>query len=194
MKISRLRLLKSLYFSARDVARAFALSEGAARLTCHRYAKEGLFIRLIRDVYVLSENWSHAKAMDFYILANRIQVPSYISFTTALAFYEITTQVQQNYIESVSQVRTKNVKVMKTEFQYMKIQRGLYWGYVKKNDCFIALPEKAMLDALYLMCLGRYRLDLGSIDLSKLDQRKLNRLLKRYPVNYQSRMRVLWKR
>ncbi len=43
-------------------------------------------------------------------------------------------------------------------------------------------PEKALLDALYLMSYGRYALDMSAIDPKKVDENELMRLSKEFPV------------
>jgi hypothetical protein len=42
-------------------------------------------LRLKRDFYVLAGDWEHYGARRLFQIANRLQVPSYLSLTTALA-------------------------------------------------------------------------------------------------------------
>ena len=48
---------------------------------------------------------------------------------------------------------------------------------------------KALLDALYLMSLGRYRLDLSAVDFGRLNRDKLARLLALFPPNTEKLLR-----
>ncbi len=43
------------------------------------------------------------------------------------------------------------VNIKGSIFNYSRIRPNLYFGFVKKDGFFIAGPEKAFLDALYLM-------------------------------------------
>jgi hypothetical protein len=56
------------------------------------------------------------------------------------------------------------------------------YGKNLKKGVFIATPEKALLDAIYLMSYGRYALDLSAIDPKKFDGDELMRLSKEFPV------------
>jgi hypothetical protein len=182
MKHLQLRTLNKLYFGYADIARALGVSPASAKVTAHRYTKSGFLIRVKRNIYVLSERWRSIDREEQFIIANIVQVPSYISLMTALDYYEITTQMQRGFIESVATKRTVVKEIKKTVFNYAKIRADLYYGFLKSRGFFIAQPEKAFLDAAYLMSLGRYDLDLSSIDFTKLDWGKLNRMARSFPL------------
>ena len=110
-----------------------------------------------------------------------MQVPSYISLMSALAYYEVTTQAQQSYQESIGQKRSIVYNVRQAVFSYVKMQRPYYNGFVKTDGFFIATKEKAFLDAAYLYSFGKYRFDADSLDLKKLDFNKLKKMIKNYP-------------
>ena len=181
MKTLRLKNLQKLYFNLNDFSRALNISLPSAKVMASRYVKAGLLIRLKRDLYILSERWPYTTLEEKFQFAGLIQTPSYVSLMTALSYYEISTQIQQNFIESIAQKRTKQVVIKETVFNYSKIKPQLYFGFIKKETFFIAEPEKALLDALYLMSLNRYTLDISSIDFSKLDRDKIESFLKQFP-------------
>ena len=68
-----------------------------------------------------------------------------------------------------------------TVFNYTKIAKNLFFGFVRKNGFFIAEPEKAFLDILYLVSLKRYSVDLSSVEFSKLNFAKLKQMVKKFP-------------
>ena len=117
-----------------------------------------------------------------FLLANLGQVPSYISLTTALEYHEVTTQVLRNFVESVGTKRTKEINVNGSVFRYTKIASGLYFGLKKEKGFFITTPEKALLDAFYLMSYGRYSLDISALDTTKLDTEEIKRLSIKFPL------------
>ena len=123
-------------------------------------------------------------------LANLGQVPSYISLMTALDYYQITTQMQRDFLESISVKRSKEINMDGSVFRYVKIAGNLYHTFKKEKDLFIASPEKALLDAFYLMSYGRYSLDLSSLDNTRVDRREIRRLSRGFP----SRTKNLLKR
>jgi predicted transcriptional regulator of viral defense system len=123
--------------------------------------------------------------MDLFQIANYLQVPSYVSLMTALSHYGLTTQVQRGFVESVSMKRTKAFVRGGTAFRYLKVSAALYGGFVKDKGIFIASPEKALIDSIYLAAMGRYTLDVASLDLSKLDRKKLIQLAANHPSKTQ---------
>lgn len=181
MKYFELNKIDKLYFRHEDIARALDITPESAKVSANRYVKQGLLVRVKRNIYVLKEKWKVLDREETFILANLGQVPSYISLMTALDHYEITTQMQRDFIESVAVKRTKAIEVEDRTFNYTKISTHLYFGFERAKDCFIATPEKAFLDALYLMSLGRYNFDVASIDLSKFDHDGIKRSIKKYP-------------
>jgi len=100
----------------------------------------------------------------------------------ALSYYEITTQVQRGVIESVCVKRTLKKTIENIEFNYFyKINRNLYFDFLKKDDSFIASKEKAFVDVVYLYSFGKYSFDFDSIDISKLDMKKIKKIINNFP-------------
>ncbi len=182
MKLIEIQKIDKLYFGYEEIARVLGISEASSRVTASRYAKKGLLLRIKKNMYVLRERWIAAEKDEKFLLANLAQTPSYISLATALDFYEVTTQMQRNFFESVALKRTKKIDINSNSFRYSKITSRLYGGFKKEKGFFIATPEKALLDALYLMSYGRYALDMSAIDPKKVDENELMRLSKEFPV------------
>jgi len=181
MRSFELHKIKKVYFGYEEISRVLEISLESARLSAHRYTKQGFLIRIKRNIYILRERWNQMDIMDKYQIANLIQVPSYISLMTAMEYYQLTTQFQQDFFESIAVKRTKEIEIEKNIFNFTKIAAQHYFGFVKEQDFFIAIPEKAFLDAIYLMSLGRYNFDLESIDFSKLDIEELLRMAANFP-------------
>jgi len=182
MRYFQLRDIKKLYFGYEDIARTLGISHNSAKITAHRYVKQGMTIRVKRNIYILKERWENFDREQKFLIANIFQVPSYISLMTALDYYEITTQMQRDFIESIVLKRTAKKEIEETVLNYTKISPDIYGGFLKKQGFFIAEPEKAFLDAVYLMSFGRYNLDIPSIDFSKLDVKKIERMAKSFPL------------
>ncbi|MBC8433051.1 MAG: hypothetical protein H8D96_14155 [Desulfobacterales bacterium] len=185
MRHFQLRDIEKLYFGYEDIARALGISQNSAKVTAHRYVKQGMLVRIKRNIYILKERWTNLDREQKFIIANILQVPSYISLTTALDYYEITTQMQRDFIESVAVKRTIRKEIEQTVFNYTRISTTVYRGFLKNRGVFIAEPEKAFLDAVYLMTLGRYSLDMPSIDFSKFDVEKIEHMAKSFSLKTQ---------
>lgn len=182
MNYSKLQELKGkLYFTAQDMADLLKIKPASAKVLCSRYVKNGLFIRLKKNFYALENSWENASQDYSLKIANILQVPSYISFMTALALYDITTQVQRDFFESASLKRSRKFEIGKKEFNFYKLKKLYYFDFIKKDDIFIATKEKAFVDSVYLYSFGKYKIDFSSLDLDKLDKNKINRIARTFP-------------
>ena len=190
MDYQRLLEIDKLPFSLEDIADLLGIRRTSAAVLCARYVKKGLLTRLKRDLYVRTEALAHLGPLDLYRIANLLQVPSYVSLMTALSHYGVSTQIQRGFIESIAVKRTKAFDRGGISFRYMRISPELYGGFIREQEAFIASPEKALLDSVYLASMGRYPLDTASLDMSKLDRKKLIRL----SANHTSKTRKLLER
>lgn len=181
MKLNELRNIQKLYFSYEELAGALNISPASARVAASRYVRQGLLIRVKRNLYILRETWEKAGREETFLIANMGQVPSYISLLTALDYYELTTQVQRNFFESIAVTRTKEIRIDQTIFTYTRINEELYFGFGRENGFFIASPEKALLDAFYLMSYGRYFLDLSAVNADRLDFDQIAAMSTQFP-------------
>jgi predicted transcriptional regulator of viral defense system len=192
MDYKQLLAIEKLYFSHEDVADLLAIKKESAAVLCARYVKKGLLTRLKRDLYVRTETLAHIGSADLYRIANLLQVPSYVSLMTALSYYGVSTQVQRGFVESVSAKRTKTFDRGGMSYRYIKVAIELYGDFVKDQGVFIASPEKALIDSIYLASLGRYALDIASLDLGKIDRDKLVRVAANYPLKTQKSLERIY--
>ena len=174
-------LSRKPYFTLGEVAQTFSLQTASARVLCSRYVRQGLLVRFKNNLYTTVWKWEGLTRQDLFKIANVLQVPSYISLMTALAYYDVTTQAQNNYQESVCLKRSVAYNVREAVFSYIKLQNRFYGDFIKKDGVFIATKEKAFLDAAYLFSFGKYKFDVDSLDMKKLELRKLKSLLSVYP-------------
>ena len=182
MKILKLSNINKTFFGYEEIARVLGITNASARVSANRYVKQGVLIRLKRGLYVLRERWNYFNRDERFNIANILQVPSYVSLMSALDYHEITTQMQRGFVESIVLKRTKVINIDKNVFNYTRINIDLYFGFKKVGEFFIASPEKAFLDAIYLMSLGRYNFDLTSIDVRKLNTDEIKKIVKRFPA------------
>lgn len=190
MRLNELFQIRKLYFGHEELARILGITHDSARVAASRYVRQGLLVRIKKNLYVLKDTWKNASLEEKFQIANIVQVPSYISFVTALEYYGLTTQVQRDFFESIALKRSKEILVQNTVFKYTKISRDLYFGFQRYKNFFIAKPEKALLDAFYMMSLGRYSLDLSAIELNRVDQEQLLDMSKLFPRQTQKVMQA----
>ena len=156
-----------------------------------RWEKQGLLIKLKNGCYAFADI---ADMRGFaYHTASKIYKPSYVSLHTALAFYGMIPE-SVSQITSVSSLKSSTFENKLGTFSYKKIKPSLMFGYnAMENDgftFFLATPEKALLDLLYLYPfyntaeeIRNLRLDDYDLDWDRLDAfaKKFNKqaLLKR---------------
>lgn len=174
-------LSRKTCFTLDDVAQRFKVQTASARVLCSRYVRQGVLVRLKNGFYTTAWKWENLTRRDLFKIANILQVPSYISLMTALAYYEVTTQAQSNYQESICLKRSIVYNVREAVFNYVKIYDRYYGDFVKMDGIFIATREKAFADAAYLYSFGKYKFDIDSLDMKKLDIKKLKSILNIYP-------------
>ncbi len=174
-------LSRKTCFSLEDVAQRLGIQTASARVLCSRYVRQGVLVRLKNGFYTTAWKWENLSRNDFFEIANILQVPSYISLMSALAYYEVTTQAQNNYQESICLKRSIVYNVRGAVFNYVKVQARYYGDFVKTDGIFIATKEKAFMDAAYLYSFGKYKFDVDSLDMKKLDIKKLRNIIKIYP-------------
>jgi len=175
------QLGEKLYFTLDDVCAIFGVARASARVACSRYVRNGLFIRVKNDFYVLKRNLKNISREDLLRLANFAQTPSYVSFLTALAYHDITTQMVRGVVDSACVKRSVEYDINGNQFNFYRLKQGLYSGFEKINNIFIAMPEKALLDSFYFISMGKYSLDMDALDMSKINNRKLKNMLKIFP-------------
>lgn len=169
MRATDLEKIESLYFSNSDIAKILSISYDSAKVSASRYTKKNILTRIKPDVYILTNRFKRLTQKEIFQLANMLQTPSYISLTSALSYYQITTQVQQSFVESVCLKRTLSTQIHDTQFVYSRVKKPLYRGFLRNEEFFIALPEKALADAVYLTSIKRYSCDFDAIDFDKLE-------------------------
>ena len=182
-----------LYFNKDNVAELLNIQPDSAKVICSRYKKKGIIIRLKKNYYIMKQKWDTLQLEEYFQIANILQVPSYISFMTALTYYEISTQIQRSFIESACYRRSKSFTIEDDKFNFYIIKKQYYKGFNRIDNIFIAEKEKAFIDCIYLLTYTKYALDINSIDLTKFDFKKIKKILKLYPEKVNDKMREICK-
>lgn len=177
MNLTKLQNIDSLYLSSDDIARELCISKKSAQVTASRYVNADKLIRLKRDLFLLPQKLRTISEEELFSIANLLQTPSYISLTSALSYYNISTQQTRNYIESIGLKRSINFRINDYEFSFSKVKEIYYSGFYKNENFFIATPEKAIADSIYLTAIGRYNCDFEAIDFNKLNKSGIDSFL-----------------
>lgn len=116
------------------------------------WENKGYIIKLRKEYYAFADCKSNRDFVRY--IANRIYMPSYISLQTALSYYGIIPE-EVIAITSITSLKTIQFENQIGEFIYQSVKPELMFGYEPKpiadgRTVLFALPEKALLDLLYL--------------------------------------------
>jgi len=148
-----------------------------------QWVKKGYLIKVKNGVYVFSErkNQLATETISHYLFE-----PSYVSLERALSTYGLIPEIVYN-ITAVSTKKTVTFKNVFGTFIFRSLKKSLFFGYNKIRDganvYFLADPEKALLDYLYLNSAKINTQDdinelrLNEFELKKLDRKKIDAYL-----------------
>ncbi len=175
--INQLQNLDRGFFTISDLEKITNLSKPSLKVALSRLVKQNILVRLKKGVYQLSLNY-----VDTRKIASQIYYPSYLSFESALSDYGILSQIP--YTQTFATIKkSKKFYLQNTEVEFTQIKSDLFWGYELKNGIYIAEPEKALLDELYLISRGKRSINYQEFDLSIIDKSKYHKYRQKYPKN-----------
>lgn len=141
------RLFKKPFFSNDDI-RLFGLKVYKYQFSL--WQKKGHIIQVKRGLYAFTE---YKDQLSAFQLAQPIYSPSYISLESALSEYGLIPE----FVPSTTSVTTRANRTFSNSFgsfYFRHLKQDLFWGYVsvttQSGNYFLAEPEKAVLDYLYL--------------------------------------------
>ncbi len=147
-----------------------------------RWTKAGRLYQLRRGLYALAPPFQKVKPHPF-VVANRLLRASYVSCQSALAHYGLIPE-HVLVVTSVTTARPARWDTPLGIYEFRHIKADLLRGYrlielVERQQAFVAAPEKALLDLVYLQAGGdspdylrELRLqNLGRLDLDELERR-----------------------
>jgi len=156
-------------FSVAEISQLLpGISDESLRDRLYYFTKAGKLKRLRHGLYA-KQDYNPLE------LANKVYRPSYISLETVLARAGVTFQYYQT-IFLVSYL-TRDIRIAETNIQYRRVKPGVLTnpaGIDRKQGYFIATPERAFLDAVYIY--KNYHFD----NLEAIDWKKAQGLKKIY--------------
>lgn len=154
------RCLHLPFIVSRDIAGFKKSGKQVLHNQLRRWQAKGLIIKLKRGIYIFNANDRKVNPSRQFF-ANQLYSPSYVSLEYALNFYGL---IPERVIEvtSVTTKKTMQFKNALGTFSYQHIKPEAFRGFraAKENNdliFFIAEPEKAIADFLYLN-LNRFKL------------------------------------
>jgi len=138
-----------------------------------RWTEAGRLYQLRRGIYALAPPFQKVKPHPF-LVANRMVRASYVSLQAALAYYGLIPE----YVPVVTSVTTARPGRRETPlgvYEFCHDKTDLLFGYQLANldggqKAFLATPEKALLDLIYLQPGGDSPAYLQELRLQNLDR------------------------
>ena len=149
------------------------MSAHALSMALKRLNDKKLIRRICRGYYINPFSTVTLEEVSAYIYE-----PSYVSLESALSRYGVLSQIPQ----VLTCVTTKLPRVFNTSLGaigYRQVKKGYFFGFVKEGSYFIAEPEKALLDFLYLERSKGIARRFSEFNLKGLNLKKLNSYAKK---------------
>ena len=148
-----LKLLNGEGIFASSILLTGNVSKNVIRKQLTRWVSSGKLTQLRRGFYAIAQPYRDVQPHPF-LAANIIKRASYVSLQSALEYYGIIPEYVP-VITSVTTGRTEEIITNAGRFQFKHIKKDLFWGYQEievsiGTKIFIALPEKSLLDLIYL--------------------------------------------
>ena len=163
------------FFTLTDLKKFYSSSQASLQVLLSQWTAKNLIYNLGKNFYSFN-----LAQVDYLVLANAIDTHSYISFEYALYYYNLINQVP-SVITCATQKRSRQIKMSNWVFEYTHLKDDLFFGYELKNKIYIAAPEKALADLIYLIARGKRSVDFLTLEKEKIDQKKLRQILKKFP-------------
>jgi predicted transcriptional regulator of viral defense system len=158
-------------FSTRFLAAGENLPQ--VRLQLARWVKDGRLIKLHKGFYTFAEPYRKIKP-ELFSIANSLKSPSYVSLQSALSWHGLIPEFVPA-TTSIATVRPQAIETSFGRFEYRHVNKNFFWGYQKvelseRQQAFVAIAEKALLDLVYLTSGGDQKKFLRELRLQNLDK------------------------
>jgi len=173
MKI--LERINKPFYSIADVEKITGVSRKSIYVTLNRLVEKGILERIGTGIYRL-----FTAKVSVEKIAGSLYMPNYLSFESALSRYGILNLVPYTLTFATSR-KTKRSVIEGRDVEFRQVKKDLFWGYQMQGGIYVARPEKAFLDLVYLASRGIASIDLDEINLKKLSMTTVKEFSKRYP-------------
>ncbi|MGD2166240.1 MAG: hypothetical protein PVH50_12020 [Anaerolineae bacterium] len=144
-----------------------------------RWTRSGRLYQLRRGLYALAPPFQKVEPHPF-LVANRMVQPSYVSLQSALSYYGLIPDVVV-VTTSVTTLRPNRWDTPMGSYAFRRVKTELFQDYRlvevgREQEAFVAAPEKALLDLIYLEPGADSSVYLTELRLQNLEALDLDRL------------------
>ena len=143
------------------------------------WVRAGKVIQLRRGLYTLAQP-HQSEHPHSYVVANNMVQASYVSLYTVLSHYDLISE-HVAVVTNITTGRPGTWQNLYGHFSYQHIQSGLFFGFeyrqvTQTQRAYMATPEKALLDLIYLTPGADSEGYIRALRLQNLDQLDIERL------------------
>lgn len=152
------------------------------RLQIARWVKDGRVVKIHKGLYQLAKPYSKIRPEKFSI-ANILKPHSYVSLLSALAYHDLIPEFVAE-VTSITSGRPQTIETPLGRFDFRHVKKRLFNGFklteiASGQNAFIASPEKALLDLIYLTSgekMKEFIEELRLQNLDKIDKKRLQKI------------------
>ena len=178
--------LGKTYFTMQELKKFYHNKKSSFKNLLSRWSKEEIIFPLNNGYYCFD-----IEQLDYLNHACSFINPSYISLEYALNYYGLIEQVPQ-VITLITVKRHKFTYAGPYIYEYTKIKKELFFGYVRVDQYYIALPEKALLDTVYLLSRNKRLVDLKGLNYKKINKDRLYKYAKKFPKYVGEKLKLIF--
>jgi len=179
--IQKIEMLGKELFTIKDLRKLFP-EDAYIKTSVNRLLARGDLVKVVRVVYAL-------KISDLNIekIAAQLYYPSYISFESALSRHGIINQGRYGLTLATTR-HPKQINIAGVECTYSRLKPALFFGFDLMERVFLASPEKAVLDELYLICMGKRKGETSEWYLDGLDRAKIQEYIQPFTASVKKKV------
>lgn len=145
------------------------IPSSSLKVSLQRLVKKGIIKRICKGYYANPFNLPTIEE-----IATQIYYPSYISLESGLFYWGISSQIPH----ILTMVTIKLPFKINTNFgniEYRQIKKEYFFSFIKKDNFYIAEPEKALADYIYL---NKKFFDISEFHMENIRKNKLKKYIK----------------
>lgn len=173
--LKNLRATSKAFFTTSDLEKITGLDRNSLYVSLNRWVKKGVLERAGRNIYVLGGEPVRLEA-----IAGQTYFPCYLSFESALSRFGVLNLVPYSLTFATTR-KTKSMTLLERRVVYRHLKNELFFGFAHEEGLYVAEPEKALLDLVYLRSLGKATIPSEEIDLRSLSEKTLRKYAGQFP-------------
>jgi predicted transcriptional regulator of viral defense system len=170
------------FFTLADLEKVTGLARRSLKVSLNRWLKRGVLERAGPSIYVVT-----GATVSVEVIAGQLYFPCYMSFESALNRSGVLNLVPYSLTFATSR-KTRTITILERDVVYRQIKEELFFGFGLMGAVYVAEPEKALLDLVYMVTLGKASLPVEEMNFRSISRQKLLDYGRRFPPRVEKRL------